>query len=74
MGVHANKKWLTYVCVFLAAMLVFMNFYLIVPPVAPIWAYVVISVIGAIYLGFIAYLIWLPVGELPHLTNEETDS
>jgi threonine/homoserine/homoserine lactone efflux protein len=65
MGEHVNKKWVNWVCITLATILVFMNFYMIIPPVAPIWAYVLISLIGAVYLAFIGYLIWLPIGELP---------
>ena len=60
MGEFVNPKWLNWVCWCIAIILVVMNFYLLVPPVAPWWAYFLIAVIGVAYVALMGWVFYFP--------------
>ena len=58
MGEFVNQRWLIWLTGVISVVLIIMNFYLLVPAAAPWWAYFLIAIIGVVYLGFIAYVLF----------------
>jgi len=65
MGEFVNPRWLNWLTGTISVILIVMNFYLLVPPGAEWWVYFLISIIGVVYLLFIAYVLFTKIDSTP---------